>query len=197
MAGWLDQGKSEILRLDREVLLYFNGMGQEFMDPFWVTVTRMETWIPLFLFCSFLYFYHYTPRAAFIRLGSTVLLGTVVLGLMGFTKNTVGRLRPNNQPELEGLVRVLQNPQDYSFFSGHAATSFALSLFVYLQLRHRFPWLILLFIWPLMFASSRIYVGVHYPLDILVGSVVGICSALLAQRIIPPDPYSSRHARVK
>lgn len=197
MSPSLGEVFNNLLRLDRQIFLYFNGMGKEFMDPFWVTVTQMETWIPLFFFCTFLYFYYYTPKAAFIRLGSTIVLGGVVLGLMSFTKNSIGRLRPNNQPELEGLVRVLQNPQDFSFFSGHAATSFALTLFVYLQLRHRFPWLIVLFVWPLLFTSSRIYVGVHYPLDLVVGTAVGILSGILAHRFIPHDPYSSRRAQVR
>ena len=114
---------------------------------------------------------------------------------MRLTKVLVGRLRPNNQPELEGLVRTLQNPQDFSFFSGHAATSFALTFFVCLQLRHRYPGLILLFIWPVLFTLSRIFVGVHYPLDLVVGSGVGLLSAYLANRLLPPDLYSSRRAQ--
>lgn len=191
--GW----PSDLLQLDRELFLYLNGQGSAFMDPFWLTVTQMETWVPLFFLGVFLYFYCYPPRIAAIRFGAVFALGYAVYGVMRLTKALVGRLRPNNQPELEGLVRTLQNPQDYSFFSGHAATSFALTFFVYLQLKHRYPALILLFIWPVLFTLSRIFVGVHYPLDLVVGSGVGLLSAYLANRLLPPDLCSNRRAQVE
>ena len=189
--GW----SSDLLQLDRKLFLYLNGQGSAFMDPFWLTVTQMETWLPLFFLGVLLYFYHYPPRIAALRFGSVIVLGYGVYVVMRLTKAWVGRLRPNNQPELEGLVRTLQNPQDFSFFSGHAATSFALTFFVYLQLRHRYPGLILLFVWPVLFTLSRIFVGVHYPLDLVVGSGVGLLSAYLANRLLPPDLYSSRRVQ--
>ncbi len=92
-------------------------------------------------------------------------------------KTYVARLRPNNEPLLHDLIRVLQEPHNFSFFSGHAASSFSVTTFVVLSLRGMYKWVYIFYIWPILFASSRIFVGVHYPGDILVGAGVGVLMA--------------------
>jgi undecaprenyl-diphosphatase len=120
-----------------------------------------------------------------------------VLGLAIFitvithlTKISVARLRPNNTEEINALIRIIKTPTDYSFFSGHASSSFSITMLVFLFLRKKVKWAILFFIWPILFAMSRIYVGVHFPIDIIVGMVVGLLSGWLFywlyQRFIAP-----------
>jgi len=77
------------------------------------------------------------------------------------------------------VIRVLKDPTGYSFFSGHASSSFSIVVYVVLCVRNFSPWVYLAFIWPLLFSLSRIYVGVHYPSDLLVGALVGSLIAFL------------------
>ena len=113
----------------------------------------------------------------------TVLLFGFVMAFMEITKNLIARLRPNNNEEISALIRILISPDDYSFFSGHAANSFAITTLIVLFLRKKLKWVYLFYLWPLLFSLSRIYVGVHYPLDLIVGTVVGLLMAVTFYRI--------------
>lgn len=94
-------------------------------------------------------------------------------------KNSVERLRPNNDPEIKHLLRTLINPQSYSFISGHATTSTFFSVFVVLLLKDKYKYIYFIFFFPLIFAYSRLYLGVHFPIDIFVGIITGILFANL------------------
>ena len=89
------------------------------------------------------------------------------------------RIRPNNIDSLYCVLRVLKHPTSYSFFSGHASSSFCIVVYLVLCIRKLNPWVYLSFIWPILFAGSRIYVGVHYPSDLIMGALVGGVLALL------------------
>lgn len=113
----------------------------------------------------------------------TVLLFGFVMAFMDLTKNLIARLRPNNNEEISSFIRILINPNDYSFFSGHAANSFAITTLIVLFLRKKLRWVYLFYLWPLLFSLSRIYVGVHYPLDLIAGTLVGLLMAFSFYRI--------------
>lgn len=172
-----------LLQWDREVLIYLNGLGIETYDGFWQAVTDIHTWAPLFLFLIVLLFRKFHTREGLAILITALVMLTCMLLLTDLTKEWVGRLRPNNDLGVNGLIRVLRRPSTYSFFSGHASSSFSVSTFTFLFLRQHSRWAFLIFLWPLLFAFSRIYVGVHYPLDILVGTVAGIVLALVFYRV--------------
>ena len=159
---------------DRELFVYLNGLGIESHDEFWIYVTQPENWIPLHILFFILFFISFHWRKALMA--SLFLLATVgtTLAFTNFVKGIAIRLRPNNNPDLIEVIRILQEPTNYSFFSGHASTSFAAVTFIVLVLKEKSAWIYLAYIWPVIFALSRIFVGVHYPLDIIVGACVGI-----------------------
>jgi undecaprenyl-diphosphatase len=185
-----------LLKWDRDTFIYLNGLGIEQHDVFWSTVTQFTTWIPLFLLFVALFFLKFPKKEAWYRflmvLGLAVFIGLIT----HVTKISVARLRPNNTEEINTLIRILKTPTDYSFFSGHASSSFSITMLVFLFLRHKIKWAILFFIWPILFAMSRIYVGVHFPIDILVGMLVGLLSGwlfyVLYERFIAPGSRSVR-----
>lgn len=168
-----------IYKWDRELFVYLNSLGIESYDSFWIFVTNIKNWIPLYLLFFILFFAaFYWKKALFSSLFLIASFFTT-LGFTNLVKNAVVRLRPNNEPELLDLIRILQTPGNYSFFSGHASSSFVVATFVVLCLRKVYKWIYVIYIWPLLFILSRIYVGVHYPLDLIVGAIVGILFALL------------------
>lgn len=186
----------KLLKWDRDTFVYLNSLGIEEYDIFWSTVTDFTTWIPLFILFLALFFFKFPKREAFYMLLSVLGLAIFIGLITHLTKISVARLRPNNTDEINTLIRILKSPTDYSFFSGHASSSFSITMLVFLFLRKKVKWAALFFIWPILFAMSRIYVGVHFPIDILVGMVVGLLSGWLFygiyQRFIAPYSVSVR-----
>ena len=84
------------------------------------------------------------------------------------------RLRPCSDPELELTIRAVLQRSSFSFVSGHSTTSFAMTTFFILLLKNNFKYIRFLLIWPILFAYSRVYLGVHFPLDIFTGFLLGI-----------------------
>lgn len=173
----------QIEQWDRELFVYLNSLGIERYDAFWIFVTDPRHWIPLyFLFFLFFFLVFHWKKASF----SVLFLLATVFTTWGFTNLVKGialRLRPNNTPELTEIIRILQEPTNYSFFSGHASTSFAATTFVVLVISQKTKWIYFAYLWPVIFVMSRIYVGVHYPGDIIVGMIVGIIMAIIFYKL--------------
>ncbi len=83
------------------------------------------------------------------------------------------RLRPNNDPSIKESLRTLIRPQSFSFASGHATTSTVVAVFLIMLLKKHVRYIKLLLLFPLVFAYSRLYLGVHFPIDILFGFMNG------------------------
>jgi len=164
---------------DRDLFVYLNNLGIEDYDGFWIWITQITHWVPLYIIFLLLFISAFYWRRALLAVFSTLLTFFLTLMLTTVVKTYVARLRPNNEPLLHDLIRVLQEPHNFSFFSGHAASSFSVTTFVVLSLRRMYKWVYIFYIWPILFASSRIFVGVHYPGDILVGAGVGVLMAVL------------------
>lgn len=184
---------SKLLEWDREAFIYLNGLGIETYDAFWSTITNIAIWTPLFLLFLVLLFINFPRQEALYKFLTLLGLVVFIMTITHVTKISVARLRPNNTEEINTLIRILKSPTDYSFFSGHASSSFSLTVLMYLFLYKKFRWAALFFIWPLLFSLSRIYVGVHFPSDIIVGAIVGILSGLLFYRLYNQliAPYST------
>lgn len=164
---------------DRDLFVYLNGLGLEKFDRFWIFVTQIDSWTPLFVLFGILIFYYYRRKKAVVVLFFLIITFTTTFLFTALVKDYVERLRPNNVEALGQLIRILQKPTNYSFFSGHASSSFSVTVFMVLVLRNYSKWIYLAFLWPLLFVTSRIYVGVHYPSDIFVGALVGTLFAFI------------------
>lgn len=163
----------KLLEWDRDTFLFLNGLGVEQYDSFWFTMTKFPPWIPLFALIIFLVFWKHPLKQGALAMAIYSLMILTVSTAIFYTKQWVGRLRPSSDPEINQLMRLLHTPSDFSFFSGHAAFSFSVAIMAVLLLRSRYKWILVILLWPLLFSYSRIYLGVHYPLDILVGALVG------------------------
>ena len=163
--------------LDREVFLAINGAHAPWSDALMETVSNMLVWFPLYLVLLFVL------RRRFGWKGlawSALLIAAMVLcsdkGSVLLFKETVMRLRPCHEPALEGLVHLGYTGcgGNYGFVSSHASNHFAIALFMIGALQGRPRWAALaLLAWALLICYSRVYLGVHYPGDVLVGALYG------------------------
>lgn len=155
-------------------MVLLNGMGTESWDQFWLLATNQLSWIPLYLLFLYLGFKSMDWKKGLALVILAAILVTFSDQFTVFLKDFFERLRPNRDPSINGIIRILKNNKSFSFVSGHATTSMAVSLFMYLTFKKNYPYTYLFFIWPLMFAYSRIYIGVHFPLDVLCGALLGV-----------------------
>lgn len=169
--------------LDIRLFLFLNNLGSDKYDAFWVAVTQVYFWIPLYIYLVFLIVRFYDKKSVGRIFWYAIFLLVFTLLLTESTKNLVGRLRPNNS-DLEKVIRSLQTPANFSFFSGHAANSFAMTTYFVSVLFRKSRWVLLFYLWPVLFSYSRIYVGVHYPLDIFVGAVTGTFLGAIAYKML-------------
>ncbi|AUC84481.1 phosphatase PAP2 family protein [Polaribacter sp. ALD11] len=169
----------DIIQKDKELLVFLNNLGSEHWDALWLAITHQLNWAPLFIFIIFLVIKSFGWKRGGVMILSMIVLVAFSDQFTNLIKNSVERLRPNNDPEIMYSLRTLINPQSFSFMSGHATTSTFFSVFVVLLLKetHKYIYLILLF--PLIFAYSRVYLGVHFPIDISVGIIIGTIFANL------------------
>ena len=161
--------------IDTEVLLAVNGLHGTFQDAWWWLVSAK--WASALLVLAFVWvLLRQNRRHALLVLALLVL--TIVLAdqlSSGLIKHLVERLRPTQDPSLGDLVHVVNGYRGgkYGFVSSHAANSFAAATFIAWLMRHRLV-TFSLFAWALLQCYSRIYLGVHYPGDILGGIIVGM-----------------------
>ena len=168
-----------LLELDRDLFIFLNSLGSESYDGFWLFITKQFNWIPIFIIVAYLLFKHLGWRHAVLILVTVAFLLTLTDQTTNVVKGFFQRLRPGNNPELAHLMRIVQSRNSFSFFSGHASNSMAVAMFLFIILRRYLKYMGFIFIWPFIFAYSRIYLGLHYPLDIFCGYVWGILMAIL------------------
>jgi undecaprenyl-diphosphatase len=169
----------KILSFDQNLFIYLNGLGSESYDRLWLLITKQVNWIPLFFLLFYIIFKKLgTKQSLYLLLFVAVLL-LFTDQITNLFKNGFQRLRPCNNPDINTKIRIVQFRNSFSFFSGHAANTMAVATFLYLIFKKEFKYFWLLFLWPLIFAYSRIYLGLHYPLDIICGYLCGAIMGLL------------------
>jgi len=177
---------NDLIQKDKELVVFLNSFDSIFFDNFCLFVTRQIHWIPIFLF----FFYLLYIKIGWKKLGIVLLFISFILMVCDQTTNlfkfSFERLRPINDLDIKDNLRVLIRRNSYSFFSGHASNSMATTLFLFLIFRKHYKYGFLLFLFPLIFAYSRVHLALHFPSDILAGyffgTIVGLFFYLLYKK---------------
>lgn len=164
-----------LIDIDKQLMLALNGSNSLYMDGVMKIYTSTVVWIPVALVLLFIVLKNNTPRSSLLivlGVALTILASDQVSS--GFIKPLVGRLRPSLDPEFMHLIDTFNNYRSgsYSFTSSHACNSFAIAMFVSLLIRNK-ALSLSMFAWAAINSYSRIYLGVHFPGDILCGAILG------------------------
>ncbi len=178
--------------IDRELFLWLNGMHQPWLDQLMYYMTEALFWIPVYILLLWLIAKNFSKGAMFWSLLAIALIVTLSDRIsVEVFKEVVQRYRPSRNLEIGPMVHLVNDYRGglYGFVSSHATNFFGIATFLFLLLRKAYPrgaWLILL--WATLISYTRIYLGVHYPLDIIgggmLGATIGTGVFLLFQRYI-------------
>lgn len=176
----------KLLQFDTELFLFFNGLHAPWADRFVYLLSQIWFWIPLYLLVIFLIFKFYSKKGWMVLL-VFVLAITLSDQTCNLLKNSVQRLRPSHTEAIAADIHLVQKPDgnryfggQYGFPSAHSANSMSLAFLIIFFLSKGKKWVAVAAIaWSLLMAYTRLYLGVHYPLDILCGFILGSCYALL------------------
>ena len=179
----------EIILEDKQAMIFLNNLGSSTFDPFWILVSEKWFWIPLYIIFLYFLYKNFNKKSLFYILLFVALGITASDQIANIFKFGFERLRPCHDPSLEGLLREVKCGGKFGFYSAHSSNSFFVATYLTMLLGKKIKQLpYFLFVWAAIVAYSRVYLGMHFPGDIIVGAIMGILLALffgtLAKKVI-------------
>lgn len=174
----------EIHRFDQDLTLTINNWHSDFSDPIWEFFSDIPVWIPMYALIIAFVIWRLGWKKGLIVIAGALLTFGFCDQFSNLIKEAVARLRPlNDEYMIANGLHILEKGGKYGFFSAHSANAFGLATSTYLGLRFDkrlkyrgyAAWM---YIWSILVAISRVFVGKHYLGDIIVGAVVGITAGL-------------------
>ena len=173
-----------LVALDTEIFLTLNGLHTSFLDMPMYYISKVWVWIPLYLGVILFLIKKWRSESIWIIL-SIVICVVLTDQLTNLIKELVERVRPSREPSLSGMVHHVKGyiSGGFSFVSGHASNVFGFALLSSLIIKNKF-YTTFVYIWATTVVYSRIYLGVHYPFDIVGGILLGTSIALVIYAIL-------------
>jgi len=168
-------------KLDKELFVYINGLHSPFWDVIMIFMSEKLVWIPFYLAITGYVVYRYRRQGILMLLVAGASIGLADFVASGIFKKTFARLRPCHDTTLDAVINVVHGcGGQFGFMSSHAATTFALAVFFNLILSGRYYiFKIILVAWAVLICYSRVYLGVHFPMDVIGGALLGAMLAYL------------------
>mgnify|MGYP002795198586 CR=1 FL=1 len=170
----------QIKTWDEEIFLWLNSFHADWLDGLMFQLSQTFVWIPFYLIL-FYFIYKVDSKRSWWVFGGvalTILIADQVTS--GLMKPFFERLRPCHDVRWNGAIHNYGRCGGlYGFASSHAANTFGLAVFLNLKMRGKLRFLPWLFLWAAVISYTRVYLGVHYPMDVIVGALVGAAAAVL------------------
>ena len=187
----------EIILEDKQVMIFLNNLGSSTFDPFWILVSEKWFWIPLYVIFLYFLYKNFNKKSLFYILLFVALGITASDQIANIFKFGFERLRPCHDPSLEGLLREVKCGGKFGFYSAHSSNSFFVATYLTILLGKKIKQLpYFLFVWAAIVAYSRVYLGMHFPGDIIIGAIMGILLALffgtLAKKVIKKSEVTTQ-----
>jgi len=177
-----------ILKIDTDLFLFLNGINHSAIDST-INFVSNSIWPGVFILLLFIFF-------GFKKFGKKIIISFIVLLItFGLTdsisskgfKDNIKRLRPMHEPAIMNQVYTAGEGRGggkYGFVSSHAANTFGLATFIFLMLGSTYKGFKFLFLWSTLVSYTRIYLGKHYPLDLICGAMLGVLIAFVCYKIL-------------
>ncbi len=187
----------EIIIEDKQAMIFLNNLGSSTFDPFWILVSEKWFWIPLYVIFLYFLYKNFNKKSLFYILLFVALGITASDQIANIFKFGFERLRPCHDPSLEGLLREVKCGGKFGFYSAHSSNSFFVATYLTILLGKKIKQLpYFLFVWAAIVAYSRVYLGMHFPGDIIIGAIMGILLALffgtLAKKVIKKSEVTTQ-----
>ena len=187
----------EIILEDKQAMIFLNNLGSSTFDPFWILVSEKWFWIPLYVIFLYFLYKNFNKKSLFYILLFVALGITASDQVANIFKFGFERLRPCHDPSLEGLLREVKCGGKFGFYSAHSSNSFFVATYLTILLGKKIKQLpYFLFVWAAIVAYSRVYLGMHFPGDIIVGAIMGILLAIffgtLAKKVIKKSEVTTQ-----
>ncbi|OOG77811.1 phosphatase PAP2 family protein [Algoriphagus sp. A40] len=166
---------------DEDLFLWLNSFHFDWLDPVMLQISETITWVPLYAYLIWRIFKMDRANAWWVLGGVALTILAADQFTSGFLKPLMERLRPCHDPRWEGIMHNYERCGGlYGFVSSHAANTFGMAVFLNRKLKGKVKNLRWLYLYAVVVSYSRIYLGVHYPFDILLGALIGTVVAWLA-----------------
>lgn len=172
--------------IDSDLFLFLNGLHTSGLDKVMISITQMWVWVPLYLLLIYWAVKQYGKRCWWIFLAVSIVVLCSDQLSAHVCKPFFQRLRPCYNSDFQGLIYLPKGLAGgkYGFVSSHAANTFAVAAFLTFALRKNRNWLgLVLYLWAFISSYSRIYLGFHYPGDIVCGALLGILIGLILWKV--------------
>jgi undecaprenyl-diphosphatase len=174
----------ELIRLDKELFLFLNGLHTPALDTVMFYLTKTVVWIPFYAGLLYLIVKTYGLQSWKVIIGIVLAVTLADQVTSTVMKPWFARLRPSHNPEFEGVVHIVNGYAGgrYGFASSHASDTFAVAMFFFLLFRYAYKGMAFMFAWATLVTYTRIYLGVHYPADIVTGALIGLLTGYIGYR---------------
>jgi len=174
-----------LIELDKALFLFLNGINSPFWDGVMYWISHKFTFVPLYAAVIYFFFKQYGWNGLLVLVMAVFTIAVADQVSSSIIKEAVHRLRPSHNPEFDQVIHLVYENRGgmYGFVSSHAANSFAFAVFTLLLFRKRW-FTISILVWAAVVSYSRIYLGLHYPGDILGGAIVGVLSGMLGYTVL-------------